>query len=590
MPLKTRAATASIALTCAALAFTAGAAAPVSNAVPISGVAASQGLALASSTLAQSEPVQADTAALREGVGGWINTPVRADALDDGVVIVIPLGDNGAVQRSDAGAVVALQSAFLGRPVKVMGLHADSGWRIFTNRARVLGLNGPVAHDAGNAWRTAMTEATGVDLPAAWVIGPGDRVQAVEGDVYASAEAVGAALATIEPAPEPAGTSALTDADDIIPGRAAPAGADDPLASSFTTPGGWSPRAIPGNFYAAAEWPAHNDEPNGTDRQGRAIPLPMNAEDWQTDRPSDFDKRVLIVDFPDDNPAYREQSEMLDAARERFAGEVEVFSITNTREPADARVLLRRLRTDRPAANDINGEIQRRFAPEGRTFAALLSTDGVVRWQGDPMDAGFEEALAAIVAADPLLGVRRGEIELSEADRDAAAVEWRESVDEMRLPATASNISASNRVGSTIEAPYDGLDWLNVRRGPEGDAPVVLSFWATWCPPCRAATPMIEAIQEHYADDLRIIAVGGQSENRSTVMRYVRAERRPVAHAFAKDQDLYKYFGVRGIPHTVVLDREGTVVWQGNPHSSDLRKAVEFVVQQDRAARFDERG
>ncbi|MEL6741551.1 MAG: hypothetical protein AAFP26_12920, partial [Planctomycetota bacterium] len=75
MPLKTRAATASIALTCAALAFTAGAAAPVSNAVPISGVAASQGLALASSTLAQSEPVQADNTALLEGVGGWINTP-----------------------------------------------------------------------------------------------------------------------------------------------------------------------------------------------------------------------------------------------------------------------------------------------------------------------------------------------------------------------------------------------------------------------------------------------------------------------------------------------------------------------------------
>ena len=52
--------------------------------------------------------------------------------------------------------------------------------------------------------------------------------------------------------------------------------------------------------------------------------------------------------------------------------------------------------------------------------------------------------------------------------------------------------------------------------------PVVVNFWATWCPPCRAEMPLFEKYAQKYATDLVVVGVN-ELESHETVQSFVAA-------------------------------------------------------------------
>lgn len=89
---------------------------------------------------------------------------------------------------------------------------------------------------------------------------------------------------------------------------------------------------------------------------------------------------------------------------------------------------------------------------------------------------------------------------------------------------------------------------------------VVLNFWATWCPPCRAEMPSMSELHAKYADkDLVVYAVSVQ-EDAGTVKNYLKDKKYAFPIVLDPDGAISKLFVGSGIPTTYVLDRDGRAV------------------------------
>jgi thiol-disulfide isomerase/thioredoxin len=107
----------------------------------------------------------------------------------------------------------------------------------------------------------------------------------------------------------------------------------------------------------------------------------------------------------------------------------------------------------------------------------------------------------------------------------------------------------------------------------------VVEFWATWCPPCRASIPHLVELQNKYQDE--VVVIGLTYENAATVKPF--ANQMKMSYIVGAGSPSGDDYGVSGIPHAVVIDRNGTVAWEGHPLSG-LDQAVAALVAGKTAA------
>jgi len=89
---------------------------------------------------------------------------------------------------------------------------------------------------------------------------------------------------------------------------------------------------------------------------------------------------------------------------------------------------------------------------------------------------------------------------------------------------------------------------------------VLLNFWATWCPPCRAEMPSMEKLYTSLkGKDFEILAVNLQ-EDPKTVKEFVTKNGYTFPILLDSSGKTGSVYGVRGIPTTYLIDKEGFVV------------------------------
>ncbi len=105
---------------------------------------------------------------------------------------------------------------------------------------------------------------------------------------------------------------------------------------------------------------------------------------------------------------------------------------------------------------------------------------------------------------------------------------------------------------------------------------VILDFFAPWCPPCRAAMPHLEKLYKQYKDKgLVVISItsyygtfsdGKQripnlkpEEEFKYISNFVKERNIEYPVAILKDKAIYKSYGVSGIPHFVVIGKDGKI-------------------------------
>lgn len=91
------------------------------------------------------------------------------------------------------------------------------------------------------------------------------------------------------------------------------------------------------------------------------------------------------------------------------------------------------------------------------------------------------------------------------------------------------------------------------------DEPLVVNFWASWCPPCVAEMPDFERVHQAVHDEVRFVGINTQ-DVREDADRL--AEQTGVTYDLALDPDgdLFRDFEVVAMPSTFFVDAQGTVV------------------------------
>jgi thiol-disulfide isomerase/thioredoxin len=112
---------------------------------------------------------------------------------------------------------------------------------------------------------------------------------------------------------------------------------------------------------------------------------------------------------------------------------------------------------------------------------------------------------------------------------------------------------------------------------------LVIDFWATWCPPCRASIPHMNQTAAKFAAD--VVCVGISNEIKSAFdagMAKNKLDVTSFTYSLALDpsKKLNSFFKVKAIPSCAVVSSDGIVRWQGHPMTLDDATMMQLVAAQ----------
>ena len=109
--------------------------------------------------------------------------------------------------------------------------------------------------------------------------------------------------------------------------------------------------------------------------------------------------------------------------------------------------------------------------------------------------------------------------------------------------------------------------------------PVLIQFWATWCPRCRADQPAVDAIARDFADKGLVVLAVDVGESKRTVKSYLDRSPRQCKIVLNEDTNLAAVFGARVVPLYVLIGQDGkvAVTHAGQSGEATLRSFIRRV-------------
>ena len=112
-----------------------------------------------------------------------------------------------------------------------------------------------------------------------------------------------------------------------------------------------------------------------------------------------------------------------------------------------------------------------------------------------------------------------------------------------------------------------------------GKKPVIVEFWATWCPICEELLPRLEAAHKTYGDRAEFVVVAvAVNQSKNSVRRHI--EKHPMPFTFLWDANgaAVRAFQAPSTSYIAVLDTSGKVVYTGVGEDQDIEAALQKAV------------
>ncbi|MEI6487636.1 MAG: TlpA disulfide reductase family protein [Bacteroidota bacterium] len=132
-----------------------------------------------------------------------------------------------------------------------------------------------------------------------------------------------------------------------------------------------------------------------------------------------------------------------------------------------------------------------------------------------------------------------------------------------------TNLSTAQTIAAADVKTVDGKT-VNTSKFTNDGKPIIISFWATWCKPCKKE---LDAIEENYTEwqketGVKLIAISiDDARSASKVGTEAKSHSWDYEIYVDENQDFKRAMNVNNVPHTFVVDGKGNVVWQHNSYA-----------------------
>ena len=173
-----------------------------------------------------------------------------------------------------------------------------------------------------------------------------------------------------------------------------------------------------------------------------------------------------------------------------------------------------------------------------------------------------------------------------------APVVQEQPVQEIADPSVSTE-NTENPINSTepvetpdkIKAPdftVTDIDGNEIKLSDLEGKPVVLNFWASWCSPCKIEMPAFDLVWHELGDEVEFMMVDlvdGFQETVQTGSKYIEDQGFSFPVYYDTSADAAIAYGIRSIPTTVFIDKDGYAVSaaQGTISEDVLRKNIDLI-------------
>lgn len=127
-------------------------------------------------------------------------------------------------------------------------------------------------------------------------------------------------------------------------------------------------------------------------------------------------------------------------------------------------------------------------------------------------------------------------------------------------------LAQKNTLPSVIIKDVDGKD-VDISTYSSKKQITVLNFWATWCTPCKKELNNMVDLYDEWKEkyNVEVLAISiDDSRNAAKVKSYANGQEWEYTILLDMNQDLQRALNFQSIPYTIVLDKNGQIVYKHN--------------------------